>query len=147
MALEDQIKKIVASYGAEFYDTEIAKEADSDIFRVYITHKDGVTLDLCADISNDLSPLFDVNPPLGGKYFLEVSSPGIERKLSKPRHFKSAIGERIKLKVSDGSKLKGILKSADDNSIVLDTKEGEKEYNYSDILKAKTYYDWSNSKS
>jgi len=140
--LEEQIAKIVRANGAEFYDTEVAKEADQTVYRVYITHPDGVTLDLCADISNELSPFLDVHPPLSGKYFLEVSSPGIERKLTKPSHYKQSIGEKLKLKLKDSNKLKGTLISADDHGISLETRHGHEHYDYADILKAKTYFEW-----
>ncbi len=142
MNLEEQIEKIVRSHGAEFYDTEIVKENDQTIYRIYITQEGGVDLDTCAEISNDVSPLLDVHPPVSGNYFLEVSSPGIERTLKKPRHFRSAVGERVKLKIAGGEKKRGILQSADEEGIVLKNKEGEHRYNYPQILKARTYFDW-----
>ena len=142
MNLEEQIARIVRANGAEFYDTETATEADQTVYRVYITRPEGVTLDLCADISRELSPFLDVHPPMSGKYFLEVSSPGIERKLSKPRHYQQAIGEKLKLKVPGQDRLKGTLISADDKGITLETKHGEEHYLYSEIIKAKTYFEW-----
>lgn len=143
MNLENQIAKIVEANGAEFYDTETVTEGDNVIFRVFITKEGGISLDLCAEISQELSPFLDVNPPVGGKYFLEVSSPGIERKLTKPKHFKNAIGEKIKLKVIGVDKLKGTLKSADNNAIVITTKHGDETYEYSQLGTVKTYIDWN----
>ena len=142
MNLEEQIARIVRANGAEFYDTETATEADQTVYRVYITRPEGVTLDLCADISRELSPFLDVHPPMSGKYFLEVSSPGIERKLTKPRHYQQAIGEKLKLKVPGQDRLKGTLISADDKGITLETKHGEERYPYHEIMKAKTYFQW-----
>ncbi|WP_456429783.1 ribosome maturation factor RimP [Nitratifractor sp.] len=144
MNLEEQIARIVRSHGAEFYDTETVKENDQTIYRVYITKEDGVDLDTCAEISNDLSPLLDVHPPVSGNYYLEVSSPGIERTLKKPQHFQSAVGERVKLKISGGGKVKGIVQSADEEGVTLKTKEGEERYDYGKINKARTYFDWAN---
>ena len=142
-SLESKIEDMVRLHGAKLYDTEIVTENDNTIFRVYITKEDGgVDLDLCAEISNDLSPLLDTNPPVNGAYFLEVSSPGIERKLTKPRHYQSAVGERVKLKLSDGTKLKAKIVSANDDSVEVDNRDGKKEISYSDIKKAKTYFDW-----
>ena len=143
MNLENQIAKIVAANGATFYDTETATEGDNTIYRVFITKEGGVTLELCALISNELSPFLDVNPPMGGKYFLEVSSPGIERKLTKPQHFINAVGEKIKLKVIGVDKLKGTLKSADSSGIVLTTKDGDSKYEYHELGTVKTYIDWN----
>ncbi len=142
MTLEDRIAKIVTSHGAGFYDTETAEEAGQTIYRVYITHPEGVTLDLCADISQDLSPMLDVYPPMNGKYFLEVSSPGIERKLTRPQHYRQAVGEKVQLKVPGTDRLRGTLVSADEEGVTLETKHGEEYYPYSDILKGRTYYEW-----
>ncbi len=76
-------------------------------------------------------------------YRLEVSSPGIERKLSKPVHFKNAIGEKVKLKLSGADKLKGVLKSADNNGIVVETKSGDESYTYGELNTCKTYFEWN----
>jgi len=145
--LEDRIASIVESHGASFYDMEKVSENGNTIVRVYITKDGGVDLDLCADISVDLSPMLDVHPPVDGHYYLEVSSPGIERILKKPSHFKSAIGERVKLRISGEGKKRGILTGADESEIVLKEKDGEFTYRYDSILKAKTYYDWSGTAS
>jgi len=143
MSLNEQIANIVKANGANFYGTETIQEDSNTIFRVYITKEGGVSLDLCADISNELSPFLDVNPPLNGAYYLEVSSPGIERKLENPIHFTSAIGERIKFKVKGGDKLKGVLKSADEKGFVVEIKGEEKHFDYADVSKVKTYFEWN----
>jgi len=143
MNLETQIAKIVEANGADLYDTEIVTEFDETIFRVLVTKAGGVDLDLCADISHELSPFLDVHPPMSQRYRLEVSSPGIERKLSKPVHFKNAVGEKVKLKVVGGDKLKGTLISADNDGIVVETKSGEESYTYGELNTCKTYFDWN----
>jgi len=143
MNLETQIAKIVEANGAFLYDTEVLTEFDENIFRVLVTKVGGISLDLCASISYELSPFLDVHPPMSERYRLEVSSPGIERKLSKLVHYKNAIGEKLKLKISNGNKIKGVLKFANDEGIILDTKEGEESFKYSEINKAKTYFDWN----
>jgi len=66
MSLNEQIAKMVKANGANFYGTEIVAEGDKSIFRVFITKEGGVSLDLCAEISNELSPFLDVNPPMHG---------------------------------------------------------------------------------
>jgi ribosome maturation factor RimP len=143
MNLETQIAKIVEANGADLYDIEIVTEFDETIFRVLVTRAGGVDLDLCADISHELSPFLDVHPPMSQRYRLEVSSPGIERKLTKPVHFKNAIGEKVKFKVPGSDKFKGIIKSADNEGIVIETKQGEEHFAYGEIRSAKTYFDWN----
>ena len=142
MNLDEEIAKIVKANDALLYDIETVKEGDETIFRVSITKEGGVNLDLCADISNALSPFLDVYSPMSSPYRLEVSSPGIERKLRKPEHFQGAIGENVKLKVAGEDRLKGILKESDDQGIVVETKHGNEAYSYSEIKGAKTYYEW-----
>ncbi len=143
MNLEIQISKIIEANGAALYDTEVVTEFDETIYRVLVTKVGGVNLDLCATISHELSPFLDVHPPMSQAYRLEISSPGIERKLSKTMHFKNAIGEKIKVKLGAGEKLKGTLKSADNNGIVVETKAGEESYSYSELNTCKTYFDWN----
>ena len=143
MNLEEQIAKIIEANGAALYDIETTTEFGETIYRVFITKVGGVNLDLCATISNELSPFLDVNPPMSERYRLEISSPGIERKLSKPVHFKNAIGEKVKIKIPGEERLKGILKSADDEGIVVETKQGDEHFSYNDIGTVKTYFDWN----
>ncbi len=142
MSLEKDIENIVKSYGARLYDIESLKENDENIYRVSIVKDGGVDLKLCTDISKDLSPLLDVTPAMDTEYRLEVSSPGIERKLTKLNHFKNSIGEKIKFKILGEGKDKGILVDANDEGIKVETKDGIKEYKYTQLGTVKTYFDW-----
>ena len=142
MAIIDDIKSIVNSYGAKLYDSEIVNDNDETIFRVYIVKDGGVDLDLCADISRDVSPLLDINPPVSGEYRFEVSSPGIERKLTKKEHFIYSIGSKVKVKVLGGKKLKGTLIDADDEGIKVETKDGIEHFKYNELGTVKTYFEW-----
>lgn len=87
MTLEESIQIAVEGCGVSLYDIVNLKENDMNIYRVYITSNEGISLDKCAEVSRQISPLLDVHEPLSGKYNLEVSSPGIERKLKKPSSF------------------------------------------------------------
>ncbi|NPA27629.1 MAG: ribosome maturation factor RimP, partial [Epsilonproteobacteria bacterium] len=145
MGLREEIEKIVESYGAKVYDIESVEENGQKIYRVYIIKDDkapnkGVDIDLCTNISYDISPLLDINPPINGEYNLEVSSPGIERKLTKPEHFKHSIGEKVKIKVLGGEKHKGELIDANEEGIEIKTKEGNKKFNYDELGTSKTYF-------
>lgn len=139
--MTDQIKKIIQSCGVEFYDAESVVENERKIYRVYIASKDGITLEKCEEISKIISPILDLNPPIKGKYFLEVSSPGIERNLKKPDHFILSIGDMVKIKLTNGDKLQGKIIDANDNDVFVDD-NGVKQISYQDIDKAKTYFEW-----
>ena len=142
MSLRDEVKKVVEDHGAELYDEEVVSEDGRTLYRVYVTKKGGVDLDLCADISRDLSPMLDVYPPVSGQYNLEVSSPGVERTLKTPEHFEKSVGEKVNLKLSSGDRVKGILKGFENGEIVLETEHGEERFPLSEVRKARTYYEW-----
>ena len=142
MALIDEIEKIVKSHGAKLYDSEVVQDNGETIYRVYIVKDGGINLDICADISRDASPILDITPPVSGEYRFEVSSPGIERKLTKNKHFINSIGEKVKVKVLGEGKLKGTLTNADDKGIEVDTKDGKVNLDYSKLGTVKTYFEW-----
>jgi len=137
------IKKIIEENGAVFYDSEVVSENNNRIFRIYITAKDGVTLDMCAKISRIISPILDLEPPLNGAYTLEVSSPGIERTLKKDEHFRGSIGENVKIKLINTDKIIGQLASYDGKTMEVLEDDGERtKIDIEDIDKARTYYKW-----
>ena len=137
------IKKIIEDNGALYYDSEVVSENSNKIFRIYITAKDGVTLDLCAKISRIISPILDLEPPVNGAYTLEVSSPGIERSLKKDEHFRGSIGENIKIKLINTDKIIGKLNSFDGKTLEILENDGElSKIELEDIDKARTYYKW-----
>jgi len=140
--LNDIIKNIVEDNGCDLYDIELSEEGGHKYFRVYITKPGGVSLNDCAKINNLISPIFDIEDPVEGKYFLEVSSPGLERKLTKPEHFEKSIGEKVKITTNDGTKIKGELKSFIDNVAEI----GKDKVNFDEIKKAKTYIEWNTYK-
>jgi ribosome maturation factor RimP len=140
--MENEIAAIVEDHGAKLYGIETAKEGDHLIYRVLIVKEGGVDVEVCADISAELSPFLDVNSPVSGNYFLEVSSPGIERKLKTLRNFELSIGEKVQLKLGSNEKLKGVLKSASKEGIAVETEFGIEEYALDEIKSARTYFEW-----
>jgi len=143
--LEDSIALAVKGCGVDLYDIQLTKEHKVNILRVYITSKDGVNLDVCAKVSRMISPLLDVEEPISGKYNLEVSSPGIERKLKTLHHFQCSIGENVKIKEYSTETFKGkLLDVTDEGKITLeDIDNGNIEVKFDDILSASTYFDWN----
>ena len=138
------LENLVKECGVTLYDTELVTENDHKIYRVYITSEEPVTLDKCTEVTKIISPILDLEPPVSGEYFLEVSSPGIDRQLKSIDHFKHSVGDLVKIKLSDGSKLKAKILGVEDNTVTLydkGTKE-EKKIPFSEITKAKTYFEW-----
>ncbi len=138
------LKRLIEDSGMNLYDTEIVTEGEKRIYRIFITSKDGVSLDKCSEITKIISPILDIDPPVNGEYTLEVSSPGIERKLTSIDHFKNSINELVKIKLLDGEKFKcKILKVENKTITIYDKGEKiEKELDFPNIIKAKTYFEW-----
>lgn len=158
-ALEHQIKILVESFGLALYDIVSLKENENQILRVYITklqnHKEskntfGITLQECEEVSLALSPLLDVEVPNSKKYFLEVSSPGLERTLKTQAHYKSAIGELIRVKTIDKKEFKGKLLEVSEESLTIEMQGNTKKeaqmipqtIPLNSIKKAQTYFEW-----
>ena len=138
------LKRLIEDCGMNLYDTEIVTDGERRIYRVFITSKNGVSLDKCSEITKIISPILDIDPPVNGEYTLEVSSPGIDRKLTTVDHFKNSIDELVKIKLIDGEKLKCKIVKVENKTITLYDKgeKVEKEISFADIIKAKTYFEW-----
>lgn len=102
----------------DLYDVELRGRG---VLAVYIQRPGGVDLDLCAAVSGELEQLRD-------RYALEVSSPGLERTLRRPSHFRGAVGERIVVRLAkprDGrATYRGVLQEAGDEQFTLALDEG-----------------------
>lgn len=138
----EELEKLLHDCGVALYDTEIANENGRQIYRVYITKSGGVSLDDCEVVSKLLSPIYDVMPPVSGDWVLEVSSPGLERKLSKIDHFAKSIGEMAKVALNDKSQIVGKIISVNGHDILINSDEGNVSVNFNDIKKAKTFIQW-----
>ena len=144
MKLEDKINTALKSLDINLYDIEITKENNKNIFRVYITKDSGVNIDDCYEATKLISPILDIDEPIKEEYTLEVSSPGIERKLKKLKHFQASIGENVKAKLNSLEVIKGkLLKVEDDNITIKDESEEIFNIKFDDILSASTYFKYS----
>lgn len=136
------IKETVEAQGVSLWDVRFLKEGASWYLRVFIDKEDGVTIDDCTNVSHAIDPIIDDADPIDKAYYLEVCSPGIERELTRPFHFESVLGEKIKVKLYkaiDGKKeFIGILRSADEK-IVLETESDELSLEFKEISKANLF--------
>lgn len=121
----DVAEPIAANFGCRIYDVEYSKEGQDYFLRVFIDKDGGVGTDDCEAVSRALDPVLDDIDPIENAYYLEISSPGLDRKLSRPEHFESAVGKSIDIKLFsplNGSKeITGILRSFDGRIITVET--------------------------
>lgn len=95
-------RRVVEPMGYELVGVQhLRRPAGASTLRVYIDHPKGVTLDDCAAVSHQLSGVLDVEDPLPGHYDLEVSSPGLDRPLVYPEHFRRFRGHRIRVRLAE----------------------------------------------
>jgi ribosome maturation factor RimP len=136
--LEPVLAKTAEEQGTEFYDIEYVKENGGRVLRLYIDKPGGVDLNDCERVSRAAEAAIDAIDPIRESYVLEVSSPGIERKLRKDAHFQRYIGENVKIRlfkpVNGIKKYKGTLTGADTDVIKITDQNGEEhEFRRSDI--------------
>ncbi len=98
--LTEMLEPAVEALGFELVGVEYVRAGKHSILRVYIEHENGITVDDCADVSNQVSAILDVEDPISNEYNLEVSSPGMERPLFKERHFAEAVGEIVQIRLT-----------------------------------------------
>lgn len=132
--------------GFYVYDIEYVKEGGIWFLRVYVDKDGGISMDECEDFSRALSDALDAADPISGNYYLEVSSPGIERRLKTEAHFKRYIGSVIDIslyKTVNGSKLiTGTLKNYENNEITVESGGEDITFPLSSVSKANLHFDF-----
>ncbi|WNB90364.1 ribosome maturation factor RimP [Bacillus sp. NEB1478] len=122
----DLVTPIVEKLGLELVDVEFVKEGKNWFLRVFIDSPGGIDIEECGTVSEQLSEKLDELDPIEQPYFLEVSSPGVERPLKKPEDLKNAIGKNVNIKLYEpinGEKVyEGILKDFDGETLFMEIK-------------------------
>ncbi len=118
------LEPTVERLGYELADLEVRLGGKGGLLRVTIDRPEGIGLDDCEKVSQAVSALLDVEDPLPGNYNLEVSSPGLDRKLTKATHFQRFQGETLKVKmrfpIEGRRRFRGRLLSSDDRNILVE---------------------------
>ena len=159
-ALVAAIEPILASFGLDLYDVELVGTAGkSRALRVLVFRPGGdLDLDSVAEATLAISPELDRIAEAGGpaagvlrsQYTLEVSSPGLERALRRPEHWRGAIGSTASVKTvagahdSDGDAVRrhGVVLAADDDGVDLEFDGARERVAYADIIQARTVFEW-----
>lgn len=146
--VEKLIKNEIENLGYKLYDVQYAKEGKDYFLRVFIDKTDG-TIDLndCEKVSDLINPLLDNKDIIKEMYFLEVSSPGIERVLRKEKHFEENIGKEVEINLfkplNNKKEYTGILNKWDENNIYIETEETKITIERKNISLMKLKYNWN----
>jgi len=148
MSVSDQVQRVVepilVDRGVDLYDLELAGRT----LRLLVDREGGVDIDLLGRLSREVSAALDEDDPVpGGRYTLEVSSPGLERPLRRPDHFRRALGSRVALKTTPDTegdrRVDGELITADDEGVTVSLDDGgERRLAYGSIERARTVFEW-----
>ena len=143
MDLETPLRSLLSNLGLELYDVELAKGTLS----VTVNRNGGVDLESLTKANRAISEWLDLNDPIPGRFTLDVSSPGLERRLRTLDHFRSAVGEVVTLREKREGlatrRLEGPLLAVSDTTVTLaDMTVGEVEVAISSLERARTVFQW-----
>ena len=144
--VESLLKEKIEAIGYELYDVEYSKEGKNYFLRIFIDKTEGIDLNDCEKVNNEIDEILDEADYIKEQYFLEVSSPGIERVLRKDKHLKQYIGEEIEVSlfksINGNKQMQGILESFDNENIALKYNNETIEIPRKGISLIKTVYNW-----
>jgi ribosome maturation factor RimP len=133
------IEPVVAAAGMDLESVRMSVAGKRQLLRIVVDSDHGVSLDDAADVSRDISALLDAGSVLGETpYTLEVSSPGVDRPLTEPRHWRRARGRLVKVKVTGEGAVEGRVLAADADGVTLGLSAGkgavsERRFSYPDL--------------
>jgi len=144
--VEEISESLVVSEGMELVDLEYRREGPRWVLRLFIDKDGGVNIDDCARISRELGDLLDVKDVIPQAYVLEVSSPGLNRRIRKKEDFSRFVGEKVQLWLvspKDGRrKIVGDLVGVEGEEVVVTATEGRFSVALEDIARANLIYEF-----
>ena len=142
--LEQQLTEMftptVDALGFELVGVEFVRAGKHSTLRVYIDHPDGISVDHCAEVSHQVSAILDVEDPISTEYFLEVSSPGADRRLFNAQQYLDFIGEKVAIKLNTPQmgrrNFSGKLVALEDDMVIVEVDGEQHRLMFSNIDKA-----------
>lgn len=141
MDAETLVRPVVEGAGLELVDVTFGREDGRRVLRLTVDREGGVDLDAISRISDKVSRRLDLERFEPGPYRLEVTTPGLERRLRRPQDYRRAVGERVRVRTADGV-LEGELRQVDDDEIRIATSTGERPVRLMDVAVGRTVVDW-----
>lgn len=143
--VENLVEPIIRELQYELYDVQYGKEGKDYYLRIIIDKQNGISIEDCEAVNHAIDEVLDEADFISTSYFLEVSSPGIERVLRKPWHFEKQIGNKIQIKlfkpIDKKKEFEGILKRYSEEEIELETETKIVTIDNKNVAMAKTVAD------
>ena len=146
--LSELLAPVVAETGADLEDVSVSKAGKRSVVRVVVDRDGGVSLDDVADVSRGISDALDAldeQEPgvLGPSYVLEVTSPGVDRPLTQPRHWRRNVHRLVAATLRDGTTATGRITGADDDTVTLDVDGSERVLPLADVVRGVVQVEFS----
>jgi len=147
--VRDLAEAVARRRSLRLWDVEMAGQPGRAVVRVYVDADDGVDLETVAEVSEEISRGLDLRDPIQGRYTLEVSSPGLERSLKEPEHWRVSVGKKVVVKtkeklVGDSHRLDATVDGTTADAVVLrpDGDGAAVEVPFEAIRSARTVFEW-----
>ncbi|TDD11343.1 MULTISPECIES: ribosome maturation factor RimP [Nonomuraea] len=132
------LEPVVSAEGLDLEDITVTQAGKRRLLRVIVDRDGGVSLDDVADVSQAVSAALDDTDAMGqAAYTLEVSSPGVDRPLTEPRHWRRAAKRLVKAEMRDGSVVEGRILAADAGGVDLDVAGAARRLDYEDLARGR----------
>jgi ribosome maturation factor RimP len=136
--LTDLLVEPVGSLGLDLEGVDLSKAGKRSVLRIAVDKDGGVDMDDIAEATKALSAVLDESPLMGEQAFtLEVSSPGVDRPLTLPRHWRRNVTRLVKVTLTDGGTVEGRIVGSDDEGATLDVAGTEQQVAYAAVGKAR----------
>jgi ribosome maturation factor RimP len=141
--ISELVRPLVEAMDLQLYDVE----RNGKVLAVLVDGPDGVNSDSLTSLSRQVAMALDEADPIPGNYTLEVSSPGVERRLRRPDHFAASVGQRATVRTLPGpdgrQRYTGLIVTADDQAFTIaDDEQGQISVPFSNVEKARTVFEW-----
>lgn len=144
--VEELLENIIVNLGYELYDVIYAKEGKEYYLRIVIDKPEGISIDDCETVNNAINDILDEVDYIKEQYYLEVSSPGVERVLRKEKHYLNQVGNEISVKlfkpIEKQKELIGVLTEYNNKEITINSNEKEYKIDLKDVALARTIFNW-----
>jgi ribosome maturation factor RimP len=142
------VEPVVTAAGFDLEDVEVVAAGRRSVVRVVVDRDGGIDLDAVAEVSRVASDTLDASDATGASpYTLEVTSPGVDRPLTEPRHWRRAVGRRVSVTVREQGTVTGRVQAADDATVTLDVDGAEQVVRLADLGPGRIQVEFNRSAS
>lgn len=144
--VQELLEPIINKLGYDLYDVIYTKEGKDYYLKIFIDKEEGIGIEDCEKVNNEINDILDEKDLIPESYFLEVSSPGVERLLRKEKHFLKNIGKEIIIKlyrpINKKREFTGLLNSFENGIVTLELEKEILKFELKDIVSVNTVFDF-----